>query len=65
MLWPYTLKAFSEQLNVLNVDGDGITTIDKFAGTTTEIYLKNHHTRVYTVYVLYEIFQNNISGLPK
>ena len=44
MLRPYAMKDFTEQLNVLNVDDDGITTMEKFSGTTTEIIHKNHHT---------------------
>ena len=44
MVWPYALKAFSEQLNVINVDDDGITPIGDFAGTAIDITLKNHHT---------------------
>ena len=35
---------FAEQFNVLKVDDDGITPMEKFAGTTTEIYPQNHHT---------------------
>ena len=30
ILRPYTLKAFSEQLNEIKLDGDGITSIDIF-----------------------------------
>ena len=40
ILWTYVLKVFSEQLNVVKVDGDGITPMKNFAGTTTEITLK-------------------------
>ena len=39
MLCPYALKAFAEQLNVLKVDDDGITPMEKFSGTTTYITL--------------------------
>ena len=44
MLWPYALKAFVEHLNVLKVNDDVITPMDKFAGTTTDISLKTFHT---------------------
>ena len=44
MLWPYALKDFSEQWNVLKVDDDGITPMEKFSGTTADIFPKNHHT---------------------
>ena len=44
MLWTYTLKPFAEQPNLLKIDDDGITTMDKFAGKTTDITPKNHHT---------------------
>ena len=44
MLLTHSLKDFVEQLNVLKVDDDGIPTMDKFAGTKTDINLKNHHT---------------------
>ena len=37
MLWHYALKAFAEQLNVLKVDYDVITPIEKFIGTTSDI----------------------------
>ena len=40
MLWTYALKDFSEQLNVLKVNADGITPMEKFTGTTTDINLK-------------------------
>ena len=52
-------------MNKLKVDDDGIAHIDKFSGTTTDINIKNNHTRGCTVYVLYEILQGNISGIPK
>ena len=52
MLWTFELKAFTEQLNLLNVDDDGIYPMESFSGTTTEISLKNHHTWVCQVYVL-------------
>ena len=65
MLCPYELKAFACQLNILKVDDDGIIPMEKFSGTTTDIYLKTHHTWGYPVYVLDAIFQGNISGLTK
>ena len=65
MLCTYTLKYFSEELNGLKVDDDGITPIDKFAGTATKITFKNHHTWSCPVYVLDTRFQGNIYGLPK
>ena len=40
IIWSYVLKDFSEQLNELKVDVYGITTMEKFAGTTTDITLK-------------------------
>ena len=52
MLWPYELKAFSEQLNKVKVDDYGITPMKKFAGKTTYITLKNHYTWGCLVYVL-------------
>ena len=64
MLWTYALKAFSEQLNILKVDYDGITPMEKFAGTTTNIYLKINHTLVCPVYVSDEILQVNIAVIP-
>ena len=39
--------------------------MEMFAGTTTYINPKNHHTWGYPVYVLDAIFQGNISGIPK
>ena len=59
------MKDFAEQLNELKVDGYVITPMDKFAGTTTDITLKNHHTWGCPVYVLDEILQGNIAGLTK
>ena len=44
MLWPYQLKHFSEKLNYIKVDAYGTTPVENFAGTTTDITLKNHHT---------------------
>ena len=41
----------------------GITPIEKFSGTKTDLTLKNYHTWGFLVYVLYSIFQVNISGL--
>ena len=43
MLCPYSLKDFSEQLNELKVDDDGIILTEKFSGTATDITLKIHH----------------------
>ena len=65
IVWPYKLKNFAEKLNVLKVDDYGITSMEKFAGTTTYISLKNHHTWGCQVYVLDEILQGNISGIHK
>ena len=44
MLCPYELNAFAEKLNLLKVDNDRIICMEKFAGTTTDITPKNHHT---------------------
>ena len=65
MLWPCSLKAFAKQLNVLNMDGAGFTPMENFSGTTTDITIKNQHTRCFPVYVLDSIFQGNIVVLPK
>ena len=65
MLWTHSLKCFVEKLNVLKVDDNGINPMEKFAGTTTYITLKNKHTWVCKVYVLDEILKGNIYGLPK
>ena len=43
ILWPYALKDFLEQLNVIKVDDDGITPTENFSGTTIDINIKNHH----------------------
>ena len=51
MLWPYALKSFAKKVNEINVDDYGTTPMKKFAGTTTDITLKNHHTWGYPVYV--------------
>ena len=40
MLCPYALKAFSEQLNILDVHDDRITPMEKFSGTTKDVTLK-------------------------
>ena len=40
MFWAYALKYFTEQLNALKLDDDGITPMENFAGTTTYISLK-------------------------
>ena len=52
ILCPYEPKAFAEQLNVLKVDGDGITLMENVSGTTTYITIKNHHTWGCPFYVL-------------
>ena len=65
MLWPYALKVFVEQLNVLKVENDGITSMENFADTTTNIYPNTPHTWGCPVYVLDEILKVIISGLPK
>ena len=44
MLWPYALKSFVEQFIEIKVDDDGITPMENFSGTTTDINPKNHHT---------------------
>ena len=63
MVWPYAMKYFAEQWNVIKVGDDGITPMEKFAGTTTDITLRNHHTWGFPVYVLGAILQVNISVL--
>ena len=40
MLFPYVLKAFAGQINELKLDDDGITPMENFADTTTDITLK-------------------------
>ena len=65
ILWTHSLKAFIEQLNVIKVDDDGITPMEKFAVTTTDNTLKNHHTWGCPVYVLDTRLQGNLSGLTK
>ena len=65
MVWIYELKVFSEQFNEFNVDDDVITPMENFAGTTTDITPKNHHTWGCPVYVFGAIFQVNIYVLPK
>ena len=65
MLWTYELKAFEEKLNVLKLDDDEITPMEKFSGTTTDISLKNYHKWVYPVYILDTRLQGNIAGLPR
>ena len=65
MLWTYSLKAFTEKINVLKVDDGGITLMEKFSETTTDIPLKNHHIWGCPVYVLDARSQGNISILPK
>ena len=47
------------------MDDDGVNPMEKFSGTTTDMYLKNRHTWGCPVYVLDAIFKGNISGLPK
>ena len=63
MLWPYSLKVFAEQLNVLKVDDNEITPMEKFSGTTTDIYLKNSHTWGFPVCFLDAILKVNIYGI--
>ena len=65
MLWQYALADFSEQFNVLKVDDDRITPMEKFVGTTTYISLKNNHSWGCIVHVLDARSQGNISGIPK
>ena len=48
----YALTEFLEQLNVLMLDDDGITPMEKFANTKTYITLNNRHTWVSPFYVL-------------
>ena len=65
MLWPYALKYFADQLNVIKVYNYVITPMEKFEGTATDITIKNHHKRGCPVYVLDAILQGIISGLHK
>ena len=44
---------------------DGITPMEKFAGKTTDITLKNHHTWGCLVYVLGARLKGDIDGIPK
>ena len=65
MLCTYALKAFAEKLNEIKVYDAGINPMKKFAGTTTENTIKNHHRWGCPIYVLYEILRGKISGLTK
>ena len=65
MLLPYELRTSVEQFNGLKVDDDVINTMEKFAGTTPYITLKNHHIWGCPVYVSDERFECNIYGIPK
>ena len=65
MLYPYALKAFAEQLNEIKVYDDGITPMDNFSGTKTDINLKYHHTWDCPVYVLDKRLQGKIYEIPK
>ena len=58
-------EGFSGQFNDLKVGGDIITSMGKFVVTTTDITIKNRHTYGCPVHVLDEIFQDNISVIPK
>ena len=49
------MNYFSEQLNDPKVDDYGITNMENFAGTTTYVTPKNHHTWGCPFYVLDEI----------
>ena len=51
ILCTYKLKDFTEQLNELNMDYYGNTTMGSFSGTTADITLKNNHTWGCPVYV--------------
>ena len=64
MVWPYALKPFSEQFNVLNVNY-GITTIENIAGKTTYITPKNHNIWGCPDYVLDTILQVDLSKISK
>ena len=59
------VKTFVEKLNEHKVDDNGITTMEKFAFTTTYITIKNHHKWGCPVYFLDAIFHGNIAVLPK
>ena len=59
------MKDFAEQLNLLKLDDDEITTMEKFSGTTTYITLKGHRTGGCQVHVLDERQQGNIYRIPK
>ena len=65
MLWYYALKSFVEQLNYLKLNGDRVTPMEKFSGTTTDITLKNHHIWGYKVYVLDAGLQGHLAELTK
>ena len=47
------------------MEDDGTNPMEKFAGTTTEMTLKNHHKWGCTVYELYKILKDNIDVLTK
>ena len=47
------------------MNDDEITPMEKFSGTTTDIYPKNHHTWGCPVYILDAIFQGNLAGISK
>ena len=52
VLWPYTLKSASGQLNNLRVEGDRVTPIKIFLDRMKYINLKHQYTWVCSVFVL-------------
>ena len=62
---PDVLKAFIDKLNLPKVNYYSITPMEKFAGITTDITIKNHHTWGCPVYVFNAGSKGNIDGLTK
>ena len=66
MLWIYTLKKFAKQLNNINVDGGGVTSMEEVSGTEIDITLKHQHTSGCPVYIIDDRLQNATpNGLSK
>ena len=58
MLWHYSVKALSKQLNHIKVGDDGIMPMETCRRKTTDITLKHQNTRGCPVFILKARDQN-------
>ena len=64
-LWPYALRTANDQMNLIQIDLQGKSRIEKFSQVQVAARLKDFHTWGCPVFVLDGRLQSDPGGVPK